>query len=614
MSRKALRHVLFNDNIRRGGANTLRKSDVGKAEQLARGFGREIIDSQLGDPTRHGLTTYHRLNRIHTEICMGNEIRSAITDATQGEEWAKTREELGEVLKADDRVEAACGYLSAKMEARAADLSAKARLIGAERLSSIIGGFLADPLGATETSYHNSSGHAGLRRILAKRSGLGEGEGIDEGCVFIGCGVSGVVRALYKTLLKPMESASHEQIAELVNTITGTFRDVAGSLGEDGRNSHPWRKLQRKVADILEIVDERPEIIVPDACYPLYFAESTFAGARIVNIRMRREDGQMDLEELERGINGNTRAINLITVGNPIGIGMRKDVFMEALRIANRAGKDYGQPIFVVCDTIYEPFRVDRSERIEPLRLHRDLHREGGMDHVVVIDVSSISKMAAVPGGRIGWAKVSWLGDAFREERDLFLNEYMVNVQNPMLTPSAADWQAAAAEFFERLETDAELRADYEAFKAGRREECRRRTCGFIEGLMAINDSVVKEFGVAEAPIVFHPAYRINGRMREGGLDNWYVVFGFNKTYAPRDAECSGARRLAEFAAWSGEPGGGYAVPIFTPGSNFPFLVDAEDGQDYMRAVALFSDERRWKVLRTIEAYAQLITEAWSRR
>ncbi len=609
-ARKALRHVLFNDNIKRGASRTLRKTDVGRAKELAEQMGREIIDSQLGDPTRHGLTTYHHLSDMHTEVCISNEIRDAITDVTQHEKWAVTEKSLRALLEAEDPAERMCGFLDEQAGPRGEKLGSKVRLIGTERLVSTIERFLEDPLGPTATSYHDSSGYRGLREVLAKRSGCDVGDGITAENVFIGCGVSGVVRALFKTVLKPIETASHEKIGDLVTTITGTFKEITAKLGEDGKSWLPWKKLQRKVADILEIVDERPEIIVPEACYPLYFAESTFAGAKIVDVRLRKEDGQLDLEELEKRITENTRVINLITVGNPIGIGMKKDAFVEALRLINRAAKDYSRLVFVVCDTIYEPFRMDRENRIEPVRLHAQLHEEEGMDHVVVVDVSSISKMAAVPGGRIGWAKVSWLGDTYREERDLFLKEYMVNVQNPLLTPSAADWQMATAEFFLRLDTDPEFREEYEKFKDDRRAECNRRVWKFIEGLEQINRKIMDEFGVSEPPLVFHPGYYVNGKMDRMRFNNFYAVFGFNKMYSPRDSEYSAARRIADFAAWNGEPGGGYAVPLFTPGSNFPFLVDDGDEQDYMRAVALFSDERREKVLLTIEAYSRLIVGA----
>lgn len=624
-TRKALRHVLFNDNIHRGARRTLRKSDVGKAKELAERMGRQIIDSQLGDPTRHGLTTFPGLSSIHTDVSMGVEIRNAITDVTQEEEWVVTEKKLRAILDSGNPIEELCGFLKDSAGPRGQRLGAKVQILGEDEIVSIIHGFLEDPLGPTATSYHDSSGYVGLRKILAERSRCDVGEGLVAEDIFIGCGVSGVVRALYKTVLKPIETASHEKIDDLVTTITGGLKDIARKvggiarkLGIDGlidiRNWQSWKKVERKLADIREIVDERPEIIVPEACYPLYFAESTFAGAKIVDVRLRKEDGQLDLEELEKKITENTRVINLITVGNPIGIGMKKDVFVEALKIINRAGKDYGQPIFVVCDTIYEPFRMDREERIEPVRLHAQLYEEEGMDHVVVVDVSSISKMAAVPGGRVGWAKVSWLGETYREERDLFLKEYMVNVQNPLLTPSAATWQMATAEFFLRLDKEAGLREEYEEFKIARREECNRRVWGFIEGLEEINRKIMDEFNVSVPPIAFHPGYYVNGKMDRMRFNNFYVVFGFNGVYSPRDSEYSSARRIADFAGWNGEPGGGYAVPLFTPGSNFPFLVDDGDKQDYMRAVALFSDERREKVLQTIEAYARLIVGAWCRR
>ncbi|NYZ73817.1 aminotransferase class I/II-fold pyridoxal phosphate-dependent enzyme [Candidatus Micrarchaeota archaeon] len=608
---------LFNENIGKGGKHTLRRTDVKWAENLAREFGRRIIDSQLGDPTMHGLPTYGRLNSIHTKVCIANEIRSAITETTQGQKWADTKTLLEGLLGDPDPVEATCRFLTENVATEkkgtgGEGLAAKARIIGEKRLVPLLQEYCKNPLAPTETSYHNSSGNLRLRKILAKRSGLKDVEGIDENCVFIGRGVSGIVEALYKTILKPMESGSQERILGLGEEIKQIYPEIEDMLGERKKETI-WKTLKRRIADILQLTSERPEVIVPDACYPLYVAEGTFAGAKLVNVKMHREDGQLDLVELEKKITRHTRAVNLITVGNPIGVGMKREVFQDALRIINEKAKDFGRPIFVVCDTIYEPYRENRNERIEPLEVHRRMHDKKDMSHIVVIDVSSMSKMAAIPGQRVGWAKVSWLGDTFAEERTRFL-DYMVSVLNPQLTSTAMDWQIAVAELFERLESDTELKADYERFKAARAAECRRRTRGFIEDLMEINRSVIEEFGVADAPIVFHPSYRLNGSAKAASLDNWYVVFGFNERYVPRDLECSGARRLAEFAAWSGELGAGYAVPVFTPGSNFPFLVDEKDTQDYMRAVALFSDEKREDVKRTITAFSRLIVEAYKMR
>jgi hypothetical protein len=162
---------------------------------------------------------------------------------------------------------------------------------------------------------------------------------------------------------------------------------------------------------------------------------------------MIEKDGQIDLDHVDSIIDKNTRAVLLATVGNPLSVAMDPEKFDNLLRIVHKKMMKYGHPIVVIPDTIYEPFRRARGNRISPIQRAMRLKEDEDIS-VPVIDVSSFSKMMAIPGERVGQMLIWWPQDTFPKERHDFLLT-LDNLYSLMLGPVPTDIQCALAELYE---------------------------------------------------------------------------------------------------------------------------------------------------------------------
>ncbi len=162
--------------------------------------------------------------------------------------------------------------------------------------------------------------------------------------------------------------------------VAGALRIISPALflppGEDGKHDN---------------------VIMPTLTYLSHAAEAALALAEVRKCRLDR-DGILDLEHLESLIDNNTRAVVLATVGNPLSVAMSPSKFDELLRLLERKSVEVGHPIVLVADVIYEFFRRNRDECIDPIKRVIEL----GLD-VMVIDTSSESKGLAMAGQRVGW-------------------------------------------------------------------------------------------------------------------------------------------------------------------------------------------------------------------
>jgi hypothetical protein len=153
-------------------------------------------------------------------------------------------------------------------------------------------------------------------------------------------------------------------------------------------------------------------VIVPKWTYLSHSAEAALALGEVRNCNLKN-DGQVDLDHLVGLIDDNTRIIMLATVGNPLGTAMLPVLFDEMLYRVHEKMNALGHPIVVVADTIYEPFRRRREDRIDPIQ--RVL--KSGLE-VPVIDTYSFSKIFAIAGYRLGCYRALWPeGGRFRDER-----------------------------------------------------------------------------------------------------------------------------------------------------------------------------------------------------
>lgn len=132
------------------------------------------------------------------------------------------------------------------------------------------------------------------------------------------------------------------------------------------------------------------EILVPEPFYANYNGFAVQAGMRIKPITTKAEEGfhLPKIEEIEKLITSNTRAIAISNPGNPTGAVYTR----EELEMLGELAKKYN--IFLIGDEVYKEFVYDG------LKFTSLMHIKGIEDRVIIID--SISKRYSACGARIG--------------------------------------------------------------------------------------------------------------------------------------------------------------------------------------------------------------------
>jgi aspartate/methionine/tyrosine aminotransferase len=404
--------------------------------------------------------------------------------------------------------------------------------------------------------YTASAGFPPLRKLLADECGLKPSD------IFIGGGESGIARSIFDTVLIP---------------------------GEDS--------------------------IIPLWTYIMFYSETVRREGNIVSIELD-EQGEPRLDQLKDAITKNTKCVNITTVGNPMGISIKPETMEEIIRIVNVKEGEFDSPIYLFVDTEYEGFRDVRDNRIDPIKMSREFGRIGP-----TIELYSASKMLGIPGSRVGWAKVYWNEENFPEQREEFYSR-LNTMGIGLLGDSALFMQIALFMTFNRINTLPEEKTNFDLFKTNRREIVSGRTHNFLKGVADIDGIVLPKY------------YYRNGVVPRRIIDSFYVMFGVDEKLLPRSG-MSQAAALAKFAYEHGLP-----VPAltpeyhftYTPGLELPFALPAlfeyrpkdiamgkelkppvpteeilmnMSGQELMRAVALFSEEKLNLFLDVLEQFVR---------
>ncbi len=138
------------------------------------------------------------------------------------------------------------------------------------------------------------------------------------------------------------------------------------------------------------LTDPGDEVIIPEPFYTNYNGFATMAGARVVPVTTRAENGFRlpPVEEIEKRLTGRTRAILICSPNNPTGTILT----MEELRgLAALAVK---HDLFLIGDEVYKEFTYEGAVH------HSLLELDEVRDRVVVLD--SISKRFSACGARVG--------------------------------------------------------------------------------------------------------------------------------------------------------------------------------------------------------------------
>lgn len=142
-------------------------------------------------------------------------------------------------------------------------------------------------------------------------------------------------------------------------------------------------------ATALCLLSAGDEVIVPSPMYVTYEAVFAAAGARMVTVPLRAENGfHPDVEDIAAAATSRTRAIFMNSPHNPTGAVLTRDAWTAIGEICRR------HDLWLISDEVYAGLTFDQPH-ISPCALP-------GLAERSVI-VSSLSKSHAMTGWRLGW-------------------------------------------------------------------------------------------------------------------------------------------------------------------------------------------------------------------
>jgi aspartate aminotransferase len=188
------------------------------------------------------------------------------------------------------------------------------------------------------------------------------------------------------------------------------------------------------------VCDPGDEILVPEPYYTNYNGFATFAGAKVIPVPTRLDDGFAipDDDVLDALVTPRTRMFLFANPGNPTGAVYGADQLRRVAAWAKRRG------LWLVGDEVYRAIWFDQP----PLSA---LQLEGHEDHVMVVD--STSKTFSSCGLRIG----------FLISRNLALMERLERLGQARLGPQPRGQRAAIAALSLPESYYGEVRALYKA-------------------------------------------------------------------------------------------------------------------------------------------------------
>jgi aspartate/methionine/tyrosine aminotransferase len=130
-------------------------------------------------------------------------------------------------------------------------------------------------------------------------------------------------------------------------------------------------------------------VLLPRPGYPLFEDLAARAGLEVDYYALRPESGwRYDPEEIAGMISSRTRAIVLISPGNPTGLVIDEELIHETGRLCIRHG------LFLLVDEVFSEFVFGTGAVPRPMEL---------LDEVLVFTINGISKLFASPDLKISW-------------------------------------------------------------------------------------------------------------------------------------------------------------------------------------------------------------------
>jgi aspartate aminotransferase len=272
------------------------------------------------------------------------------------------------------------------------------------------------------------------------------------------------------------------------------------------------------------------EVIVPEPFYANYNAMAVYAGAKVVPIFCKIEDGFAlpSISEFEKVITPKTRAILISNPGNPTGHLYSRD---EMERLGELVKQ---HDLFLISDEVYREFCYDGAENVSAL------HIKGIEDHVVLVD--SVSKRYSACGVRVG---------AFVTKNKELYNAVMKFAQARLSPPTYGQIFSEAAcdtpqEYFDHVVAEYTKRRDIVVEAINKMKGCfcpKPKGAFYAVASLPIDDSdkfcqwLLEKFEHNKQTVMFAPAtgfYSPNG----GGKNEIRISYVLNETDLRNAMEC----------------------------------------------------------------------------
>ena len=141
------------------------------------------------------------------------------------------------------------------------------------------------------------------------------------------------------------------------------------------------------------LLNDGDEVLIPAPDYPLWTASVALSGGKPVHYRCDEENQWFpNLEDMEKKINKNTKAIVLINPNNPTGAVYTEEVLQGIIALARK------HQLIIFSDEIYDKILYDGAQHVPTARLAED---------VLIVTMGGLSKNYRIAGFRAGWMVIT---------------------------------------------------------------------------------------------------------------------------------------------------------------------------------------------------------------
>ena len=174
---------------------------------------------------------------------------------------------------------------------------------------------------------------------------------------------------------------------------------------------------------LLALLDHESEVIYSDPPWFFYRAMVIAAGGNPVNVPVKPDDFDLDLDRIEAAITEKTRVVIVNTPHNPTGRIYPPSTLQSLSDLLSDASSRFGYPIYLLSDEPYSKLVFSDAEFTSPAQYY---------PHTLIS--YSYGKVLLTPGQRIGWLALS---PSMPDRESLRTDILMAQMAGGWLFPSA---------------------------------------------------------------------------------------------------------------------------------------------------------------------------------